>query len=141
MSLETFAPTPRSVRIDGRTIDVLPIKVGRVPAFARAIQPVWHLLLAEQYWQVATEHYEAARLAISIGTGIPEADLDEIYPDDFLSLAGAVFEANLDFFVSRGLPAVRALLETRMRVYQRLAGPTPSPTSPSADTASPTAST
>lgn len=102
--LETFFPAPRVVH--GVTIQ--PVRMRQLPAFARAIQPIWGLLMAEAWWQIATDHYDEAVTAVLAATdGASAADIGELYPDQFFDLCKAVFEVNLDFFGRRLLPMVR----------------------------------
>lgn len=102
--LDVMWPVPREVH----GVRVLPVKMRQLPAFAKALTPIWGPLIAEDWWKIATEHYDEALAAILAATdGISAEELGEFYPDQFFELAKAVFEANLDFFGQRLLPMVR----------------------------------
>ena len=72
MGKEMFAalpPVPVSVEISGEHIDLTPLKVGEVPAFARAVQPIAASLSASPDWlALMAEHGEAAIAAIAVAT-------------------------------------------------------------------------
>jgi len=109
--LDVIWPAPREVH----GVRVLPVKMRQLPAFAKAVTPIWGALMAEAWWEIATEHYDEAVAAILAATdGISAEQLGEFYPDQFFELAKAVFETNLDFFGQRLLPMVReAMVQAR----------------------------
>lgn len=105
--LETFYPEPRVVH----GVTILPVRMRQLPGFARAIQPIWALLMAEAWWQIATDHYDEAVAAVLAATeGSTAEALGALYPDQFFEVSKAVFEVNLDFFGRRLLPMVREAL-------------------------------
>ena len=110
MSKDTFAalpPVPVSVEIAGEHIDLTPLKVGEVPAFARAVQPIAASLSASPDWlALLAEHGEAVIAAIAIATRRPVDWVAGLDLDEAVSLAEAVFEVNADFFIRRLLPSV-----------------------------------
>lgn len=140
--LETFAPVPRRETVAGRDFDILPLRMRQIPAFAKAVTQLMPYVLAGDLLEVVTEHAETASEAVAIGTGAERDFIDELFPDDFLRLAMAVFEVNMDFFARRVLPESAA---TMARIRATLKGaPTGEPSSPGSsdtDTASVTAST
>lgn len=142
LGLDAFVPRQIPVTIDAfRGILVTPLTIRTLPEFSRAVQPVLPLLLAGQIVAALTEAPEALLRAISVATGIPEAELPED-PAVFVRLAGAVIEVNMDFFARRLLPADRAA-GAAIRQAIQLAAPPGAPSSPgssSADTASATSS-
>ena len=86
MGKEMFAalpPVPASVEIAGEHIELTPLKVGEVPAFARAVQPIAASLSASPDWlAILAEHGEAVIAALAIATRRPVdwvagLDLDE----------------------------------------------------------------
>ncbi len=91
-------PVPLSIEIAGERIDLTPLKVGEVPAFARAVQPIAAGLSASPDWlALLAEHGEAVIAAIAIATRrsvdwVAGLDLDEA-----VRLAEAVFGVNADF--------------------------------------------
>ena len=76
-------PVPLSIEIAGERIDLTPLKVGEVPAFARAVQPIAAGLSASPDWlALLAEHGEAVIATIAIATRRPVVwvaglDLDE----------------------------------------------------------------
>ena len=59
-------PVPLSIEIAGERIDLTPLKVGEVPAFARAVQPIAAGLSASPDWlALLAEHGEAVIADIS----------------------------------------------------------------------------
>ena len=110
MGKETFAalpPVPASVKIAGEHIELTPLKVGEVPAFARAVQPIAASLSASPDWlAILAEHGETVIAALAIATRRPVDWVAGLELDDAVHLAEAVFGVNADFFVRRLLPSV-----------------------------------
>ena len=110
MGKEMFAalpPVPASVEIAGEHIELTPLKVGEVPAFARAVQPIAASLSASPDWlAILAEHGEAVIAALAIATRRPVDWVAGLELDDAVHLAEAVFGVNADFFVRRLLPSV-----------------------------------
>ena len=118
---DTFAalpPVPVTLVIGGERLDLTPLKVGDVPAFARAVQPVAASLSASPDWlALLAEHGEAVIDAIAIASRRPPEWVTNLALDDAVRLAEAVFEVNADFFIQRVLPS---LTEAATRVSQTL---------------------
>ena len=133
MGNDTFAalpPVPVSVEIAGERIDLTPLKVGEVPAFARAAQPIAAGLSASPDWlALLAEHGEAVIAAIAIATRRPVDWVAGLDLDEAVRLADAVFGVNADFFIRRLLPSV---MQTAARIAQTLESPTPGVTPSSA---------
>ena len=133
MGNDTFAvlpPVPVSVEIAGERIDLTPIKVGDLPAFARAVQPLAASLSASPDWlALLAEHGEAAIAAIAIATRRPVEWVAGLDLDEAVRLAEAVFEVNADFFIRRLLPSVT---QAAARIGQILEKPTSGATPSSA---------
>lgn len=125
MGNDTFAalpPVPVSVEISGEHIDLTPLKVGEVPAFARAVQPIAASLSASPDWlALLAEHGEAVIAAIAIATRRPVDWVAGLDLDEAVRLAEAVFEVNADFFIRRLLPSV---MQAAARIGQTLESPT-----------------
>lgn len=126
MDNDTFAalpPVPVSVEIAGEKIELTPLKVGEVPAFARAVRPLAASLSASPDWlNLMAEHGEAAIAAIAIAARrsvdwVAGLDLDEA-----VRLAEAVFGVNADFFIRRVVPRVT---QAAARIGQMMESPTP----------------
>ena len=125
MGNDTFAalpPVPVSVAISGEHIDLTPLKVGEVPAFARAVQPIAASLSASPDWlALMAEHGEAAIAAIAVATRRPVEWVAGLDLDEAVRLAEAVFGVNADFFIRRLLPIVT---QAAARIGQTLESPT-----------------
>ena len=126
MGGDTFAalpPVPVTLVIGGERLDLTPLKVGDVPAFARAVQPVAASLSASPDWlALLAEHGEAVIDAIAIASRRPPEWVTNLALDDAVRLAEAVFEVNADFFIQRVLPS---LTEAATRVSQILGAQIP----------------
>jgi hypothetical protein len=128
MSDDTFAalpPVPKFIEVAGERIDLIPLKVGEVPAFARAVQPVAASLSASPDWlALMAEHGEAVIDAVAVASRRPREWVAALELDEAVRLAEAVFEVNADFFIRRLLPVVT---EAASRIGTRLtSGQTPS---------------
>ena len=125
MDDDTFAalpPVPIYVEIAGERIDLSPLKVGEVPAFARAVQPLAASLSASPDWlALMAEHGEAAIAAIAVATRRPVEWVAGLDLDEAVRLAEAVFGVNADFFIRRLLPSVT---QAAARIGQTLESPT-----------------
>lgn len=125
MDNDTFAvlpPVPISIEIAGERIDLTPLKVGEVPAFARAVQPIAASLSASPDWlALLAEHGEAVIAAIAIATRRPVDWVAGLDLDEAVRLAEAVFGVNADFFIQRLLPSV---MRAAARIGQTLESPT-----------------
>lgn len=123
---DTFAalpPVPVTLVIGGERLELTPLKVGDVPAFARAVQPVAASLSASPDWlALLAEHGEAVIDAVAIASRRPPEWVTNLALDDAVRLAEAVFEVNADFFIQRVLPS---LTEAATRVSQILGAQIP----------------
>ena len=121
MTSETFAalpPVPVTLVIGGEPLELTPIRVGELPAFARAVQPVAVSLSASPDWlALMAEHGEAVIEAVAIATRRPVDWVAGLGLDEAVRLTEAVFEVNADFFIQRVLPS---LTEAATRVSQTL---------------------
>jgi hypothetical protein len=96
--LAVLFPEPRIVGLRGGEVSVLPLTMGQIPEFSRAINPAMVMILSGA-WQAAIEdHGEAMQRAVAVATRQDAAAIAAMYPDDFLRLADAVLEVNLNFF-------------------------------------------
>ena len=133
MTSETFAalpPVPVTLVIGGEPLELTPIRVGELPAFARAVQPVAVSLSASPDWlALMAEHGEAVIEAVAIATRRPVDWVAGLGLDEAVRLTEAVFEVNADFFIQRVLPS---LTEAATRVSQTLGAGIPGATQSSA---------
>ena len=120
----TFAalpPMPTSIVIGGESLELTPLKVGEVPAFARAVQPVAASLSASNDWlALLAEHGEAVIEAVAIASRRPNEWVTGLELDDAVRLSEAVFEVNADFFIRRVWPT---MIESAARIGARMPGP------------------
>ena len=133
MTSETFAalpPVPVTLVIGGEPLELTPIRVGELPAFARAVQPVAVSLSASPDWlALMAEHGEAVIEAVAIATRRPVDWVAGLGLDEAVRLTEAVFEVNADFFIQRVLPS---LTEAATRINHTLGAGIPGATQSSA---------
>ena len=114
--LEVIAPTPTVATFKGRDIPISPLKVGQIPAFARAIKPIGGaigqtgvdvasiMLLVADYGENIVE-------AVSIASGVSVDELNDSTADELVGLASSVLKVNADFFRGRLTPAILAAVQ------------------------------
>jgi hypothetical protein len=127
MSDNHFAALPpiaTSIVIADETIELTPIKMGELPAFSRAVQPIAIQLSASSDWlALISEHGEALIEALALATRRPHEWVAALELDDAVKLASIVFEVNADFFIQRLLPSIT---EAAARIEARMPGLMPS---------------
>lgn len=112
--LETvYEPKGAEVEVGGETVKVAPLTVGQLPAFARAIRPLAPALQGgpADWLGLLADHGESMIDSVGIATGLKHGHLAGLPPDEFVVLAAAVMEVNMDFFVRRLTPVVSAAAE------------------------------
>ena len=124
--LEKLIPQATELAIHGETLAIMPLKVGQMPAFLRAITPVMHHLSSSEIDWIALfgERGDDLLSAIAIAVKKPRSWVDDLAADEAIVLAAKVIEVNADFFVRRVAPKVGDLAQS---LNGRLAGSTPSP--------------
>ena len=146
MSLETFTPKDLAVEAGGKRLSIVPLRVRDLAGFARAIDPAMPLILAERYQAAVAHHGPAMIAAVAIGAHQDEDWVADLPPDEFLRLAAAVLEVNLDFFARRVLPVASQIgaqiagLTAEIRAQAGTSGDGSSPGSRDGDTGSTTSS-
>jgi hypothetical protein len=125
--LETLLPRGVEVTVGGLALPILPLKVGQLPAFLRAISPVMQQLSSSEInWLVLLgEHGEALLSAIAIATGKPRTWVDALAADEAVLLAATLIEVNADFFTRTVLPQVHKLFKLQTTAKVGDAGSTP----------------
>ena len=130
MKGETFAalpPVPVTLVIGGEPLELTPIRVGELPAFARAVQPVAVSLSASPDWLVLmADHGEAVIEAVAIASRRPVEWVADLGLDEAVRLAEAVFEVNADFFIQRVLPGLTEAATRISTLAARIPGATQS---------------
>ena len=128
MTSEPFAalpPVPVTLVIDGEALELTPLKVGELPAFARAVQPVAASLSASPDWlALLAEHGEAVIEAVAIASRRPAEWVAGLGLDEAVRLAEAVFEVNADFFIQRVLPGLTEAAARISTLGSRIPGAT-----------------
>ncbi|SFM13025.1 hypothetical protein [Nitrosomonas communis] len=123
-NFSALPPVATSIVINDETIDITPIKIGELPAFSRAVQPiVAHLSASPDWLALVAEHGEPLINALTIATRRSREWIAGLELDDAIKLASTVFEVNADFFIQRLLPSVT---EAAARLEARMAGRVPS---------------
>lgn len=113
-----------AVEAGGTTFEVVPLRVHQIPKFARAIRPLMPALqgaidfkkgqvqLNLNVLELLDEHGERVTEAVAVASQRSAEDVGDLELDDFIKLARAVIEVNLDFFVRRLLPALTDSIDT-----------------------------
>lgn len=109
--LETLIPTPITLEIAGKTLTILPIKVGRLPAFIKAVSPflgAFKTGAEVDFIGLLADHGESVLDACAIGSGTDRAFIDDLDPAQLVQIAQAVVEVNMDFFTQSLAPVITA---------------------------------
>lgn len=144
--LDTLIPQPRRVPFRGREVEVHPLRLNQVSAFASATKGIiGRALLAAQLLEegqslsVGAVIYDALETdmdslvrALALVTGEPEADIGEATMPEVIDLVEAVVEVNHDFFARR-LPAALERLRPLVPAPKPSAAPAQATTEPPAD--------
>ena len=129
-------PVPKTLMVGGETLDITPLKVGELPAFARAVRSIAGKLGHDPDWlRLLSEDGEAVIMALAIACRRPPEWVSGLALDDAIRLAEAVFCANADFFIRRVVPEITRVSQT---ISTLIPGQTPSPDSSDPATATPT---
>lgn len=130
--LEALIPPLVELVIDGEPLAIKPLKVGQLPAFLRAIQPVMQQLTAREIDWLALfgERGDDLLSAIAIAIGKPRTWVDELSADEAILLAAKVIEVNADFFSRTVMPRLDGLFAAARptTAATAVAGSTPSST-------------
>lgn len=112
---EVIEPLAASVVFIGKERQIVPLKVGQLPKFARAMKNVGAVdvdgLLAgdvDAFISLLADHGEAIIEAVAIASGIDRAEIEGSTADEMIRLATAVLKVNADFFARRLTPAIKA---------------------------------
>lgn len=108
-TMAALPPLTTRLVIQGETIDLTPLKVGELPVFARAVQPIAaHLSASPDWLALLAEHGEAVLTAVAIASRRPRDWVAALAIDEAIHLADTVFEVNADFFIRRVWPSLTA---------------------------------
>lgn len=101
----------------------MPLQVGELPTFVRAISPIAQKFGTNpDWWRLLTEDGDALIDAMAIACRKPREWVASLTLDDGVTLADAIFEVNLNFFIQRVLPM---LTGASIRLQQRASGAKP----------------
>ncbi|WP_197339840.1 hypothetical protein [Ralstonia solanacearum] len=125
--LNKLIPQPAELAVGGEALVILPLKVGRLPDFLRAISPTLQQLKAPQidWLWLFIEHGDDLLQAVAIAVDKPRAWIDGLAADEAILLAAKVVEVNADFFTRTVLPRLDGL------IGQVVSGPARSGSTPS----------
>lgn len=132
--LKALFPGAVPVSVAGRDLEVAPLTLGELPALLAVLRDS-ATSLGAGFDPVAlvVEHPDLAIRLIAVLTRQPPEFLMALSLDEAAALLVAAIEANESFFVRNGRALVAAMARAMAAV-----GPSPSPASSSADTASTT---
>lgn len=130
---DVIDPAPTGAAFRGKTIEIKPLTVRQLPAFARAIKPISAVVEGFATGRaelnlgalvgVIADHGDSVVEAVSVATGLSADELGASTPDQLIELAIAVVKVNADFFKGRLTPAILAAVSKGRAVIG--AGPTP----------------
>lgn len=107
--LETLIPAPVELTLGGKTLAIVPFKVGVLPKMARACAPFMDLLkpgTSVDWLKLVGDHGENVFTALAIATGQQQEWVENLTAEEAILLAEAVIGVNADFFTRRVLPAI-----------------------------------
>ena len=110
--------------VAGRSLEVRPVTLRQLGPFTRALRELAGVDLGDVL-SIAV-HTEQVVAAVQSATGLDEAWLWELSPEDRVTLAGTVARVNAGFFARSLLPAIMRTLEG---VTAEMGGATSSPAS------------
>jgi hypothetical protein len=131
---DVIEPAATAATFAGKPLDIKPLKVGQLPAFARAIKPISSAVediatgrrvpSMETIMALIGDHGESVIAAVSIASGISVDELNDATPDQLIEVAMAALKVNADFFKGRLTPAILAAVKSSVAPTPG-AGPTP----------------
>ena len=109
--LDKLIPQPAELVVGGEALAIEPLKVGRLPAFLRAISPTLQQLNAPSidWLGLFIEHGDDLLQAVAIAVDKPRVWVDALAADEAILLAAKVVEVNADFFTRTVLPRLDGL--------------------------------
>jgi len=132
--LSVIEPDSSELSFGGKPVHIKPLTIGRLPAFTRAVTPIFDPLMVivagkgappvDALLALISDHGERLIEAVSIATRLPVEELREAAPDEFLTLATAAIRVNVDFFKGRLTPAILAAVKAVAPMPPGV-GPTP----------------
>lgn len=102
--MDIIDPAGGIVQFGGRDVTIRPLKVGQLPAFARAIKPLAGMfdkldsITTADLLDLIADHGDNIVKAVSIASGISEKELQESDPVQLIALVAPIIKVNTDFF-------------------------------------------
>lgn len=111
--LEQLTATPQALQIAGENLLISPLKVGQLPTFLRALQPLLtHFGGTEIDWLgLLAERGDDLLCALAVACKKPIEWVQDLSADEALLLAAKVVEVNADFFTRTVLPQLHGLMQ------------------------------
>jgi hypothetical protein len=115
-NLDILTPAEHIIALAaGGAISIGPVRVRNLASFVRALGPAREALAAPDadVWDLIADFSPQLVAAISVLTGVPEAEVEDMQPGEFMESVGAMLEANRDFFVQWLSPVAVAAMTKR----------------------------
>lgn len=126
-------PSTPQIIIESRTGNIIlePMRMAKLKAFSDAVEPVITQVFTvledtenskQNIVQMITKHYDDLVKVICVACNdVTKEKIDDMLPDDFVSLVGGVIEVNADFFVQNLLPMILSRVESiKSKIPQNL---------------------
>ena len=126
-------PSTPQIIIESRTGNIIlePMRMAKLKAFSDAVEPVITQVFTvledtenskQNIVQMITKHYDDLVKVVCVACSAVDKDkIDDMLPDDFVSLVGGVIEVNADFFVQNLLPMILSRVESiKSKIPQNL---------------------
>jgi hypothetical protein len=125
--IDTLPIASHVLTVAGTTVEITPLRVGELPQFLAAVQPIAEVFSEDPDWlSLLAVHGRALLKAIALAARSDLVWLESLQLDDAVRLAEAVFEVNADFFVRRVAPALQQAAR-KVRSVTTSLGTTPLP--------------
>jgi hypothetical protein len=136
--LDSLLRTRNTLSIGGKQVTVSPVKIRDISPFAQSMLPLVHAISPDaasianiesfdftgvNWLKIVMWHGADCIRAVSLATGEPEEWVGALELDEMVMLVAEVVAVNLDFFVTRLAPAMKAALGRIQPA--RMDGPTP----------------
>ena len=125
--LAVFVPEPKIVKIRGVDVKVAPLKLRQFPVMLKAFSVFSDKAALKDgvgkadWLEIFSNHSDKIIEAIAVATEQPQNWVLDLYPDEGILLAEAIWEVNQDFFVQRVLPTLLRALAGAPRLPDSLA--------------------
>jgi hypothetical protein len=125
--IDTLPIASHVLAVAGTTVEITPLRVGELPQFLAAVQPIAEVFSEDPDWlSLLAVHGRALLKAVALAARSDLVWVESLQLDDAVRLAEAVFEVNADFFVRRVAPALQQAAR-KVRSVTTSLGTTPLP--------------